>query len=43
MITGVGAAGARVRKILLAAGVRIVSAATRQGAVHKGRTDLNPT
>jgi len=42
VITGVGAAGVAVTKMLLAAGVQDVIGCDRHGAVHRGRTDLTP-
>ncbi len=41
VIAGAGAAGVAVAKILMNAGVPNVVACDRQGAIHKGRTDLN--
>ena len=43
VVAGVGAAGVAVSKILMNAGVRNVVGADRQGAVHTGRDDLNPS
>ena len=43
VVAGVGAAGVAVSKILMNAGVRDVVGADRQGAVHTGRSDLNPS
>jgi malate dehydrogenase (oxaloacetate-decarboxylating) len=43
VVAGVGAAGVAVSKILMNAGVCNVVGADRQGAVHTGRTDLNPS
>jgi malate dehydrogenase (oxaloacetate-decarboxylating) len=43
VVAGVGAAGVAVSKILMNAGVRNVVGADRQGAVHTGRGDLNPS
>jgi malate dehydrogenase (oxaloacetate-decarboxylating) len=43
VVAGVGAAGVAVSKILMNAGVRNVVGADRQGAVHTGRSDLNPS
>jgi malate dehydrogenase (oxaloacetate-decarboxylating) len=41
VIAGAGAAGVAISKILLEAGVPVVIGADRQGAIHRGRTDLN--
>ncbi|MCU1350936.1 MAG: NADP-dependent malic enzyme [Acidimicrobiales bacterium] len=41
VIAGAGAAGVAIAKILMNAGVANVIAADRQGAIHRGRTDLN--
>jgi malate dehydrogenase (oxaloacetate-decarboxylating) len=41
VIAGAGAAGVAIAKILMNAGVHNVLATDRQGAIHKGRTDLN--
>ncbi len=41
VIAGAGAAGVAIAKILMNAGVGNVVATDRQGAIHKGRTDLN--
>lgn len=41
VIAGAGAAGVAIAKILMNAGVTNVVACDRQGAIHKGRTDLN--
>jgi len=41
VIAGAGAAGVAIAKILMNAGVTNVVATDRQGAIHKGRTDLN--
>jgi malate dehydrogenase (oxaloacetate-decarboxylating) len=43
VVAGVGAAGVAVSKILMNAGVCNVVGADRQGAVHTGRNDLNPS
>ena len=40
VVTGVGAAGVAVTKILLAAGARDIVGCDRQGAVHRGRGGL---
>ena len=42
VLTGVGAAGVAVTDILLQGGARNVIGCDRHGAVHKGRTDLDP-
>jgi len=39
--TGCGAAGTAVTKILLAAGARTIVGCDENGALHRGRTDLN--
>jgi malate dehydrogenase (oxaloacetate-decarboxylating) len=41
VISGVGAAGVAIAKILMGAGVPVIVGADRQGAVHTGRDDLN--
>jgi malate dehydrogenase (oxaloacetate-decarboxylating) len=41
VISGVGAAGVAIAKILMGAGVPHIVGADRQGAVHTGRDDLN--
>jgi malate dehydrogenase (oxaloacetate-decarboxylating) len=41
VIAGAGAAGVAIAKILLNAGVTNIVATDRNGAIHKGRTDLN--
>ncbi|MCU1455442.1 MAG: NADP-dependent malic enzyme [Acidimicrobiales bacterium] len=41
VIAGAGAAGVAIAKILMNAGVSNVVACDRQGAIHRGRTDLN--
>ena len=43
VIAGVGAAGMAIAKILLQCGVGDVIGTDRNGAVHRGRTDLNPS
>jgi malate dehydrogenase (oxaloacetate-decarboxylating) len=43
VVTGVGAAGVAVTKMLLAAGVTDVVGCDRQGAVYEGRPGLTPT
>ncbi|MFJ3278454.1 NAD(P)-dependent malic enzyme [Streptomyces halstedii] len=42
VISGAGAAGVAIAKMLLAAGIGQVTACDRQGVVSLGRTDLNP-
>ncbi len=42
VISGAGAAGVAIAKILLEAGVGDVAVADRKGVVHAGRDDLNP-
>jgi malate dehydrogenase (oxaloacetate-decarboxylating) len=42
VITGVGAAGVAVTKILQAAGVPEIVGCDSQGPIHRGRRDLNP-
>ena len=42
VVSGVGAAGVAVTKMLLAAGVSHIVGCDRQGAVHAGRPDLTP-
>jgi malate dehydrogenase (oxaloacetate-decarboxylating) len=41
VIAGAGAAGVAIAKILMNAGVQNIVATDRQGAIHRGRTDLN--
>ncbi|MCU1357091.1 MAG: NADP-dependent malic enzyme [Acidimicrobiales bacterium] len=41
VIAGAGAAGVAIAKILMNAGVTNIVATDRQGAIHRGRTDLN--
>ncbi|MCB0977912.1 MAG: NAD-dependent malic enzyme, partial [Acidimicrobiales bacterium] len=41
VIAGAGAAGVAIAKILMNAGVSQIVATDRQGAIHRGRTDLN--
>ena len=41
VIAGAGAAGVAIAKILMNAGVHNIVATDRQGAIHRGRTDLN--
>lgn len=43
VITGAGAAGTAVAKLLHAAGVKDIIACDRQGAIWSGRKDLSPT
>ena len=42
VLTGVGAAGTAVTKMLLAAGVREIVGCDRQGAIYRGRPGLTP-
>jgi malate dehydrogenase (oxaloacetate-decarboxylating) len=42
VLTGVGAAGVAVTKILLAAGVRQIIGFDREGAIYRGRPGLSP-
>ncbi|HYJ66507.1 MAG TPA: NADP-dependent malic enzyme [Nocardioidaceae bacterium] len=42
VISGAGAAGVAVARILLAGGVRQLAVVDRGGVLHAGRTDLNP-
>lgn len=42
VISGVGAAGVAIGKILLGAGVGHIVGVDSKGAIHTGRTDLNP-
>ena len=42
VISGAGAAGIAVARILLTAGVRKIAVVDRQGVVHMGRSDLTP-
>ncbi len=42
VLTGAGAAGVAVTKILLAAGVRTIIACDRNGAIHRDREGLTP-
>ena len=41
VISGVGAAGVAIAKILMGAGVPVIVGCDSKGAVHTGRTDLN--
>ncbi|MFT4299591.1 MAG: NAD-dependent malic enzyme, partial [Aeromicrobium sp.] len=41
VISGAGAAGVAITKILQAAGVRRIQVTDRRGVIHPGRTDLN--
>ena len=41
VISGVGAAGVAIAKILMGAGVPVIIGCDRKGAVHTGRDDLN--
>jgi len=41
IVSGVGAAGVACSKIMLNAGVKNIIGLDRNGAIHKGRTDLN--
>ncbi|GAA1725746.1 NADP-dependent malic enzyme [Aeromicrobium alkaliterrae] len=41
VISGAGAAGVAIMKILQAAGVRRIQVTDRSGVIHQGRTDLN--
>jgi malate dehydrogenase (oxaloacetate-decarboxylating) len=41
VISGAGAAGVAIAKMLMAAGVSNIVACDTKGAIHKGRTDLN--
>lgn len=42
VIVGAGAAGVAIAKILMSAGCSNIIMCDRMGAIHKGRTDLNP-
>jgi malate dehydrogenase (oxaloacetate-decarboxylating) len=42
VLTGAGAAGVAVTKILLAAGARTIVACDREGAIYRGRPGLSP-
>lgn len=42
VVSGAGAAGVAVTRILLAAGVGDIAVADRGGILHRGRADLNP-
>jgi malate dehydrogenase (oxaloacetate-decarboxylating) len=43
VISGAGAAGIAIAKILVEAGIGDVAVTDRKGVVHEGRADLNPT
>jgi malate dehydrogenase (oxaloacetate-decarboxylating) len=43
VLSGAGAAGVAITKILTNAGVRDIAAADRKGAIHKGRDGLDPS
>ena len=43
VMTGVGAAGVATTEMLLACGVRDIIGFDRQGALHKGRSDVGPS
>ena len=43
VISGAGAAGVAIAKILQSAGVHDIAAADRRGAIHKGREGLDPS
>jgi malate dehydrogenase (oxaloacetate-decarboxylating) len=43
VLSGAGAAGVAITKILMNAGVRDIAAADRKGAIHKGREGLDPS
>ncbi|MCU4184129.1 NAD-dependent malic enzyme [Acidiferrimicrobium sp. IK] len=43
VLSGAGAAGVAIAKILMSAGVLDVAAADRKGAIHKGREGLDPS
>jgi malate dehydrogenase (oxaloacetate-decarboxylating) len=43
VLSGAGAAGVAIAKILMSAGVADVAAADRKGAIHKGREGLDPS
>jgi len=42
VVSGAGAAGVAVTRILLAAGIRDIAVVDRKGVLHRDRTDLNP-
>jgi malate dehydrogenase (oxaloacetate-decarboxylating) len=42
VVSGAGAAGVAVTRILLAAGIRDIAVIDRKGVLHRDRTDLNP-
>ena len=43
VLSGAGAAGVAIAKILMSAGVTDVAAADRKGAIHRGREGLDPS
>jgi malate dehydrogenase (oxaloacetate-decarboxylating) len=43
VLSGAGAAGVAITKILMDAGVKDIVAADRKGAIHKGRESLDPS
>ncbi|MCW2779672.1 MAG: NADP-dependent malic enzyme [Marmoricola sp.] len=43
VISGAGAAGVAVTRILLAAGIRDIAVVDRTGVIHSARADLNPS
>ena len=43
VVSGAGAAGVAVTRILLAAGIRDVAVVDRKGVLHSSRVDLNPS
>ena len=43
VLSGAGAAGVAITKILMTAGVNDIAAADRKGAIHKGRDGLDPS
>ncbi|MFL6171387.1 MAG: NADP-dependent malic enzyme [Marmoricola sp.] len=43
VVSGAGAAGVAVTRILLAAGYRDISVVDRAGVLHRDRTDMNPS
>jgi malate dehydrogenase (oxaloacetate-decarboxylating) len=43
VVSGAGAAGVAVSRILLAAGIEDVAVTDRRGVLHSGRDDLNPS
>ncbi|WP_374226670.1 NADP-dependent malic enzyme [Mumia sp. zg.B21] len=42
VISGAGAAGVAIARILQASGVRMLAVVDRRGVIHRGRTDLTP-